>query len=215
MFVLQKIENKINRLMDWVGIASALLLIALVLVIAFNVANRYYFKLSSVGVGAEELAWHFYSACFLLGIPYALRSGSHVRVDLIFEGLSVKTRAIIDLVGSVIFLIPFCLVVIWGGWLFTSEAWGLGARPDEIGALIKQIVTTGVGEKTQDPGGLLNRWIIKGVIPLSFSLLLLAAISFMLHKVNVLMGVSEEDETDGVHEHEKTLLNAGKGGNDS
>jgi len=208
--MLIKLENRINRLMDWVGVIAAVLLISLVLVITFNVLNRYLFKISAIGVGFEELAWHFYSACFLLGIPFALRSGSHVRVDLIFENLSEKTKAIIDLVGSCIFLIPMCLVVIWGGWIFTAESWGFGSHPDGFGELIRQIVTTGVGEKTQDPGGLLNRWIIKGVIPLSFALLLLAAISFMIHKVNVLLGFSYEEDT-GSGAHGQVILDAGKG----
>ncbi len=197
MFI--KLENGINRLMDWVGGIATFVLILLVLVIAFNVSNRYFFKMSSVGIGAEELAWHFYSVCFLLGIPYALRTSSHVRVDLIFDGLSAKKKAIIDLAGSCIFLIPFCLIVIWSGWSFFMEAWGLGSRPDTIGGVIKQIVTTGVGEKSQDPGGLLNRWIIKGVIPLSFFLLLLATLSFMIHKINILLGVYHDDSKHDIH----------------
>lgn len=192
--MLIKIERGINRLMDWVGIVSATLLILLVVVIGFNVINRYAFKFDGIGVGYEELAWHFYAACFLLGIPYALRTASHVRVDLIFENLKPKTKAIIDMIGTLIFLVPFCVVVIWSGWAFFAEAWGLGSRPDEIGGIIKQIVTTGIGEKSQDPGGLLNRWIIKGVIPLSFFLLLLASVSFFIHKVNILMGVEYDDK---------------------
>lgn len=208
--MLIKLERGINRLMDWVGVVAAVLLILLVVVITFNVSNRYILNIGNVGVGAEELAWHFYAACFLLGIPYALRSGSHVRVDLIFENLPLKTRSIIDLVGSLIFLIPLCLVTIWSGWNFTQEAWGLGSRPDELGALIKQIATVGVGEKSQDPGGLLNRWLIKGVIPLSFFLLLLAAISFFIHKVNILMGLETENEQDDVHgNHGQAFVEAG------
>lgn len=197
--MLLTIENAINRLMDWVGIIASAILILLVAVIAFNVSNRYFLNIKGIGVSAEELSWHFYSACFLLGIPYALRTSSHVRVDLIFEKLSPRTKAIIDLIGSCIFLIPFCLVTIWGGWHFFLEAWSLGSRPDEFGALLKQIVSSGVGERSQDPGGLLNRWIIKGIIPLSFVLLLLAAFSFMLHKVNILLGVEMDIEPNNVH----------------
>lgn len=208
--MLLSLERRINKLMNWVGIIAAILLILLVIAIGFNVVNRYFFKLSSIGVGLEELSWHLYAASFLLGIPFALRSGSHVRVDLIYDNLSIKAKAIIDLAGAVIFLIPFCIIVIWSGWLFTAEAWGLGSRPDEIGALIKQIVTTGVGEKTQDPGGLLNRWIIKGVIPLAFFLLLLSSISFVIHKINVLLGLDIPDERDAGHAHEQPILNAGK-----
>lgn len=192
--MLFTIEKRINQLMDGIGIISSTLLILLVLVITFNVSNRYFLNLSGVGIGAEELAWHFYAACFLLGIPYALRTASHVRVDLIFEQLPPKKQAVIDLAGSCIFLIPFCLVTIWSGWNFTAEAWSLGSRPDTLGALLHQMVTTGIGEQSQDPGGLLNRWIIKGVIPLSFFLLLLATLSFMCHKINVLLGVHTGQE---------------------
>ena len=193
--MLKAIERGINRLMDWIGIISATLLILLVLVIGFNVLNRYALKIEGLGVGYEELAWHFYAACFLLGIPYALRTASHVRVDLIFDNLKPKTQAIIDIVGTIIFLVPFCIVVIWSGWSFLMEAWSLGDRSSQFGGLIKQIISTGVGEKSQDPGGLLNRWIIKGVIPLSFFLLLLASVSFFLNKVNVLRDI-EDDSTE-------------------
>ena len=161
--MLVKIERGINRLMDWVGILSALLLILLVIVIGFNVTNRYAFQIEGLGVGYEELAWHLYAACFLFGIPYALRAGAHVRVDLIFDNLKPKTKAIIDLVGSVIFLLPFTLITIWSGWNFFMEAWSLGDRPSEFGALIQQVISKGVGEQSQDPGGLLYRWIIKGL----------------------------------------------------
>lgn len=195
--MLSVIETTINRLMDGVGAIAAFLLIVLAVIITFNVSNRYYLNLSGVGVSTEELAWHLYSVCFLLGIPYALRTSSHVRVDILFENLSVRKKAIIDLIGSCIFLIPFCLIVIWTGWHFFLEAWSLGSRPDSLGALLKQMVTTGIGEKSQDPGGLLNRWLIKGIIPLSFLLLLLATISFMLHKINTLLSTQEKTVNPG------------------
>ena len=194
--MLLKVEKSINKLMDWIGIAASLLLILLVIVVTFNVFNRYWIQVDGLGVGAEEFAWHIYATVFMLGIPYALRSGSHVRVDLIFENLPPKTKAIIDMVGTIIFLVPFCVVVIWSGTIYVHEAWQLGSHPDAFSELIRQIITKGVGEQSQDPGGLLNRWIIKGVIPLTFFLLLLAALSFFIHKVNILIGAAEEDERD-------------------
>ena len=192
--MLLKLEKGINKFMDWVGIIAGILLILLVIVIAFNVFNRYWFQIDGVGVGFEELGWHIYSAVFMLGIPFALRSGSHVRVDLIFENLTPKSQAIIDLMGSLIFLVPFCLIVMWGGWIYVIEAWQLGSHPDAFSDLIRQIITTGIGEQSQDPGGLLNRWFIKGLIPFTFLLLLLAAISFMIHKINILLNVEKADD---------------------
>ena len=143
-----------------------------------NVIARYVFHASSIGL--EELSWHLYAAIFLLGIPFALRTGAHVRVDLLYEKFPPRTQALIDLVGSLLFLLPTCLVVIWGGWLFTAAAYGLGQQPGSVAEFFTQLVSTGIGEKSQDPGGLLNRWIIKGVIPLAFLFLLLAAISLFL-----------------------------------
>lgn len=194
--MLLKLEKSINKLMDYIGIFAAILLILLVVVVAFNVFNRYWFQINGVGVGLEELAWHIYAAVFMLGIPFALRAGAHVRVDLIFENLSTKSQSIIDLIGSLIFLIPLCLILIWGGWVYTVDAWQLGSHPNAFSDLIVQIFTTGVGEQSQDPGGLLNRWFIKALIPFTFFLLLLAAISFLTHKVNILIGFTNTDASE-------------------
>ncbi|NND81057.1 MAG: TRAP transporter small permease subunit [Gammaproteobacteria bacterium] len=195
--MLAALEHKLDRLMDWLGNLAAAMLIALVIIMAANVISRYAFRASSLGL--EELSWHLYAAIFLLGIPFALRTGSHVRVDLLYEKFPPKKRALIDLVGSVVFLLPTCLVVIWGGWQFTAAAYSLGPQPDSVGAFFSQLVSSGIGERSQDPGGLLNRWIIKGVIPLSFALLLLASISFILHRLNVFLGIETPVDDTGPH----------------
>ena len=184
--MLRLIESKLNTLMDWMGKLGAALLILLVLIMAYNVIGRYAFRQSSIGL--EELSWHLYAAIFLLGIPFALRSGSHVRVDLLYENFSPKTQALIDLIGTVLFLVPTCIVIIWSGWHFTMASYGLGELPSGLGEFFNQLVSTGVGERSQDPGGLLNRWIIKGVIPFSFVLLLLASIAFFIERLNVFLG---------------------------
>lgn len=204
--MLIKVEKTINKMSDYVGCIAAVLLMLLVLIISYNVMGRYLFPwLASFGlpyitvpaVALQELAWHLYSAVFLLGISYALKTGNHVRVDIIYENLSLKTRTIIDLVGTSLFLIPLCLIVIYSGWEFTKSAFTVyGNVPEGFSGAFTQLVTEGIGEKTQDPGGLLNRFIIKGVIPLSFLLLLLNAISFLIHKINLLTGAAEENEMD-------------------
>jgi len=75
------------------------------------------------------------------------------------------------------------LIICWAGWNFTLAAYQLGGQPGSVGEFFTQLVTSGIGEKSQDPGGLLNRWIIKGVIPLSFFFLLLSAIAFAAEKI--------------------------------
>lgn len=172
---------RIKQLTNLMGSLAALLLILLVLIISYNVIARYLFSASSLGL--EELSWHLYAAIFLLGIPFALQANVHVRVDLFYDRFSAKTKALIDLIGTVVFLLPTCLIVIWSGWQFTAAAYQLGTQPDSVSAFFNQLVSTGIGEKSQDPGGLLNRWIIKGVIPLSFFFLLLSSIVFFLEKL--------------------------------
>lgn len=183
--MLKTIEHRLKRLMDLLGTISATLLILLVVLMAYNVIGRYAFRNSSIGL--EELSWHLYAAIFLLGIPYALRTKSHVRVDLLYENFKPKTQALVDLVGCVIFLFPFCLVVIWAGWEFTASSYQLGTQPDSLSSFFKQLFNGGIGERSQDPGGLLNRWIIKGVIPLSFLFLLLSTIAFFIERLNVFL----------------------------
>ena len=169
-----------KRLVTIVGGIASALLILLVLMMCYNVIARYAFSASSIGL--EELSWHAYAALFLLGIPYAFQSGSHVRVDLLFEKLPPKRQLLIDLLGTSLFLIPTCLVIVWAGWNFTSAAYQLGSQPDSISEFFNQLVGTGIGEKSQDPGGSLNRWIIKGVIPFSFLILFVSAVAELLEK---------------------------------
>lgn len=183
--MLLRLEKQLNRLMDWLGALSAAMLFGLVLIMAYNVIGRYIFNASSAGL--EELSWHLYAAIFLLGIPFALRTDSHVRVDLLYEKFSPRTRALIDLVGCMVFLFPFCLVVIWSGAHFVAAAYSFGPQPTGVSEFFTQLLTTGIGEKSQDPGGLLNRWIIKGVIPLAFIFLLLAGVAFFIRRLNVFL----------------------------
>lgn len=179
-------------LITWLGMIASGLLILLVLMMSYNVLMRYAFNASSIGL--QELTWHAYAAIFLLGIPYALQSGSHVRVDLLYEKMPLRKQQWVDFIGTALFLIPTCLVIIWGGWHFTIAAYQLGPQPDSIASFFNQLVSTGIGERSQDPGGLLNRWIIKGVIPLSFFFLLLAAIASLMEKWIELYGTEQRAE---------------------
>lgn len=181
----------VYRLSDFLGAIACVLLIALVGLISANVIARYAFDASSIGL--EELAWHFYAAIFLLGIPYALRHGAHVRVDVLFDKFSPIWQARVDLIGSALFLIPFAVIVIWSGWLFTLSAYQLGAQPESMADFFSMLTGSGIGERSQDPGGLLNRWIIKGVIPAAFVALLLTATAIIIEKIALLKQLKREE----------------------
>jgi len=146
MFLI-RLERGITRFANALGMASTLLFIALLFNVFYDVLMRYAFN--DVSIAMQELEWHLYAAIFLLGIPYGIQHGGHVRVDLIYENLSIRGKAWIDLFGCVFFLMPFTLLVGYYGISFSHEAFLLG-------------------ETSGDPGGLPYRWIIKAVIPFAF-----------------------------------------------
>lgn len=170
---LLKLENAINKFSDWLGVISATLFILLLCNVFYDVVMRYLFN--DVSIGMQELEWHLYASIFLLGVPYALKTGGHVRVDLIYEGLSFRKKAWIDLLGTLIFLLPFTLLVVWYGIGFAMEAYNLG-------------------ETSGDPGGLPYRWIIKSMIPISFLCMAISGTGLLLRSVNTLRGLHTEEE---------------------
>ncbi len=157
------IERLFNRFGDALGWLSSILFILLLANVVYDVVMRYVFN--DVSIAFQELEWHLFSAVFLLGVPYAVKAGGHVRVDLFYERLSHKAQAIIDLLGTLIFMLPFCLLVAYYGIDFARESYELG-------------------ETSGDPGGLPYRWIIKAMIPLSFFFMAISGIGLMLHSIN-------------------------------
>lgn len=169
---LSKVEALINRFSEMLGKITAVLFILLLFNVFFDVIMRYLFN--DVSIGMQELEWHLYAAVFMLGIPYTLYKEGHVRVDIIYDGLSVRKQAWIDILGTLFLLIPFCLLVIKYGIGFTMEAYELG-------------------EGSGDPGGLPYRWIIKSVIPFSFLAIFISGIGLLLKSVITLQNHNESD----------------------
>ena len=172
---LLKAERAFNRFSDWVGALSAVLLLVLVANVFYNVLMRYLFN--DVSIGMQELEWHLYSMIFLFGVAYALRADGHVRVDVLYERQTLRTRAVIDVLGTLLLLWPFCVLIAGYGIGFAYEAYEMG-------------------EKSGDPGGLSQRWLIKSMISLSFICVLISSIGFMLRALNEYLGLEQ------AHRHE-------------
>lgn len=134
-------------------------MLLLVLNVFIDVVLRYFFHTGSIAL--QEMEWHLFSAMFLLGISYALNEESHVSVDFIYVNLSIKKKAIINIVGTLIMLIPFAILIIFGSYEFVLDAYEYN-------------------EISQDPGGLTHRWIIKFMIPLSFIILIISSITYII-----------------------------------
>ncbi|MCE8020521.1 TRAP transporter small permease subunit [Halomonas sp. MCCC 1A11036] len=104
-----------------------------------------------------DLQWHIFLIIVMLGGAYALVEDSHVSVDLFYGLFSSRWKVLVTILGDVIFLIPFCAVMLWFSWGFTVSSY-----------------LSGEGSSY---GGLLDRWFVKAFLPLGFTLILLAAMS--------------------------------------
>ncbi len=179
---LQAVERVINRISDCLGWIAATLFLLLLVNVFYDVIMRYLFN--DVSIGLQELEWHLFSAVFLLGVPYAIKTGGHVRVDVIYEGLSRRTQGIIDILGTLFLLFPFCLLVFWYAIDFAKEAYDLG-------------------ETSGDPGGLPYRWIIKAVIPFSFFFMAVSGLGLLIHSIN---SVLHPEQVNPEHNNDKGAL---------
>ena len=178
--------DRIDRLNGHVGRLVSWLALLMVLVGAYNAVVRYLAGFSSIArdsaAGMDrilraigelalplnsnmfiELQWYLFSIVFLLGAAYGLRCGTHVRVDVLYQRLSPRSRARIDILGAVLFLLPFCALMAIASWPFVAESWA-------------------VLEVSPDPGGL-PRYPLLTVIPLAFLLLALQGIAQLIRSV--------------------------------
>ena len=180
-----RVASSIDRFNEWVGRIVYWLTIFMVLVGAYNALVRYLDRYTGLGLSSNtyiELQWYMFSVVFLLGAAYTLKHDAHVRVDVLYCRLSPKGRAWINLMGTTLFLIPFCLLILWTSWPTVSNSWA-------------------VFEMSPDPGGL-PRYLIKTVIPIAFLFLLVQGVSMVIKQVAVLMGTDvKPEESENVEKH--------------
>ncbi|MBU1096899.1 MAG: TRAP transporter small permease subunit [Bacteroidetes bacterium] len=151
MKLLLKLISTIESINKKIGSATTYLTALLVILVFYDVFARYVLQTSHVAV--QELEWNIFAAIFLLGAAYTLQTDNHVRVDIFYSKFSIKQKAFIDFAGTILFLLPLCVVIIISS---------------------KDFVVTSflINESSPDPGGLPARFIIKAILPVSFFLLL-------------------------------------------
>ena len=146
--LLEKIIKKIGDTCSWLSFI-------LVILISLDVFLRYVFNFSNASL--YELEWHMFAIIFMIGSSLTLQKDEHVRVDVFYNKFSDKGKNIINLIGNVIFLLPFSLVIFYTSIPFVEDSFR-------------------VLESSPDPGGLPFRFFIKSIIPISFLLLALQGI---------------------------------------
>ncbi|MDR3393279.1 MAG: TRAP transporter small permease subunit [Sulfuriferula sp.] len=172
MRALWRLSQGIDALNEWVGRSIKWLVLLATVISAGNALVRYgWGESSNAGL---EIQWYLFGALFLLGAGFTLKHHGHVRIDFIHGRLSPRTQAWVEIIGTLLFLLPFCLLIIWFGWAMFVSAWQSG-------------------EMSPDAGGLL-RWPVKLLIPVGFGLLALQGISELIKNIAVLIGYGESGE---------------------
>jgi TRAP-type mannitol/chloroaromatic compound transport system permease small subunit len=167
---LAKISNRIDRLLAGIGKVAAWAGVVLIVTTIFDVITRRFLVLGSTKI--QEFEWHMHVVLFSLLIGYAYLKDTHVRIDLVRERMSERIQWWLELIGCLIFLLPYCALVVYFSYDFTVRAF----TSDEISA---------------SATGLSHRWIIKSFIPIGFSLLALAGLATVFRKIVELFGPPE------------------------
>lgn len=176
--MLLKLEKGFDKFANLIGYITAFVMVLMILNVFYDVIMRYFFRTGSIAM--QEMEWHLFSVVILLGISYTLKEDGHVRVDLIYDRLTQRKKAMINMIGAVLFILPISLLIGIDSIDFVKEAYESG-------------------EQSGDPGGLTNRWIVKSLIPLSFFLLIITTIGFFIKNLNVFKGIHKLDDDDLHH----------------
>lgn len=145
----------IDKTIKYLGYFTAVVLGMLVLLIVYDATARYLFSTGSVAL--QELEWHLFDVVILLGIAYTLKENAHVRVDIFYASFSQKTKALVNFISSLFFILPFSFLIIYIGIDFVTMSFVQN-------------------EASSNPGGLEYRYLVKALMPLSFIFLSLQAI---------------------------------------
>lgn len=166
--------EKVLRFFDYLntrmGTFAGWLTTALVLLFTYDVLTRYFFNFTKVWV--TEMEWHLYALIFLLGAAYTLKEDRHVRVDIWYSNQTEKRKALVNLIGGILFLVPWCWVVMYTSFDYAANSFQQN-------------------EGSPNPGGLPYRFIIKGAITVGFLLLLLQGFAQILKSILIIFKQGE------------------------
>ena len=173
--IIDNVTEKIGRSSDWIVILT-------IAVGFYNVTARYIGRFIGLRLSSNafiELQWYLFSLIFFLGFAYILKHGANVRVDFLYTNWSDKRRALVDLLGTTLFLIPFCIMGIYVTINPVLLSWG--RLPNG---------TWGTWELSPDADGL-PRAPIKTMIIVAFVMLLAQGISQAIKYFAIVMGYAQ------------------------
>jgi len=130
---LSHLADRIDRLNAAIGRAVAWCALAMILVQVVVVVMRYALGLGSIWL--SETIIYAHASLFLLAAAWTLQVGGHVRVDIFYADASPRAKAMVDLAGALIFLLPFALTLGWLALPYVARSWAIFERSREASGL--------------------------------------------------------------------------------
>jgi len=164
---LLRLSHGIDWLNEKIGDVCNWLIVVACVISASNAMVRYAYDQSSNAW--LEVQWYCFAVIVMFGAAYTLKKNEHVRVDIFYMGLSRRGQLWVDILGTLVFLLPTCAILAWLSWPFFAQSFA-------------------VLEHSSNAGGLI-RWPIKLVLPVGFALVALQGISELIKRVAFLNGI--------------------------
>jgi TRAP-type mannitol/chloroaromatic compound transport system permease small subunit len=168
---LLKLSRAIDYVNDRFGEFANWLVLLACLISAGNAASRYLFSASSNAW--LEVQWYMFAVIVMYGASYTLRRNEHVRVEIFYLMLSERAQLWLDLICTILFLVPVCLLLAYLSWPFFQLSYGTSEISGNAGGLI--------------------RWPIKFVLPSGFVLLALQGVSEIIKRIAAIEGLAKVD----------------------
>jgi TRAP-type mannitol/chloroaromatic compound transport system permease small subunit len=169
------LSRAIDALNERVGKLSYWLILVAVLISAGNAVVRYTFDMSSNAW--LEIQWYLFSAVFLFSAGYTLLHNQHVRIDIVSGQFSRRTQTWIEIFGTIFFLLPMAILILWLSWPVFMDAWRSGEVSSNVGGL--------------------TVWPARLMLPIGFALLVLQGFSELIKRIAFLRGlIPDPDDKD-------------------
>lgn len=168
VYLIDEFTERLGRLLAW-------LIPLMMLGTAAVVIMRYGFGQGMTAL--QESVTYLHGTVFMLGAAYTLKHGGHVRVDIFYHRFSPRTKAWVDSIGSIVFLLPLCGLILITSWEFTANAWV-------------------IREASVEPGGLPFVYLLKSLLPLMAINLALQGVAELLRNAMILIEAEAEPRAD-------------------
>ncbi|MHB0774719.1 TRAP transporter small permease subunit [Halomonas sp. WWR20] len=157
----------LDAITERLGKALAWLVIVMMLIQFLVVVLRYLFNFNSILM--QESVMYMHAVLFLLAASYTFKHDGHVRVDIFYRGLSPRAQAWIDLLGTLLLLIPFMGFIIVSSLGYVGSSWA-------------------IFEGSPDTGGIPGVFLLKTLIPLFAVLMIMQGIAEIIRKALIISG---------------------------